>query len=53
MYRRRARGIKFIARDVKVRSTMNHFGSSELDFYNSFVINKIIVERKVEHTGSK
>jgi len=32
MYRRRARGMKCIARDVNVRSTINHFGSFELDF---------------------
>ena len=31
--------MKCLARDVKVRSTMNHFGSSELDFYSLFIIN--------------
>ena len=37
--------MKCLARDLKVRSTINHFGSSELDFYNSFII-KVIVKRK-------
>ena len=36
--------MKCLARDVKVRSTMNHFGSSELDFY-AIHHPKIIVKR--------
>ena len=38
--------MKCLARDVKVRSTMNHFGSSELHFYNSLIIVKRKDEKK-------
>lgn len=43
--------MKCLARDVKVRSTMNHLGLSELDFYNSFMI-EVMVNKNIEHTGS-